>query len=273
MTFLRELARSAAWGLAVLVVVGVGAAISFWVYTDWSMSISDGTCNIAVIPVHDQITSYTYYDEFGEQILSSTLDDFEMMLRAAEGDPNIQGVIVSIDSPGGSPYSGEAMANDLKRSPLISAAVIRDQGLSAGYWAASGADRIFASTVSDVGSIGVTMSYLEAVGQNEDNGLSFIELASGRYKDTGNPDKFLTDEERDLLQESVDKMSQEFIRQIAENRALPLETVTALADGSSMLGSDALAAGLVDQIGDKEAARVWFAEALEMEGEDVVLCE
>lgn len=278
MTFIQELGRGAAWGLALLIFFVVGLfAFGAW-HDEWSgynasVRVSDGFCNIAVIPLHAEIASYTYFDEEGAEVLASTLDDFEFALRAAERDPHIHGVIVSIDSPGGSPYAGEAMANDLKRSPLPSAAVIRDVGASAAYWAATGADTIIASKVSDVGSIGVTMSYLENVRQNEDSGLDYIEITSAPYKDAGSPDRYLTDEERSIFQEEIEKIHNEFVGQVAENRGLSFDEVMALADGNTRIGSDALALGLIDAIGDKESARVWLAGELGWEADEAVLCE
>jgi len=121
--------------------------------------------------------------------------------------------------------------------------------VSAAYMAASGADEIFASKNSDVGSIGVTMSYLDYVKQNEKEGLTYIPLASGKFKDTGDPDKILTREEKDLLMRDIDIMHQNFVRMVAENRNLEIEKVAQLADGSSMLGEMALENGLIDRIG------------------------
>jgi len=60
---------------------------------------------------------------------------------------------------------------------------------------------------------------------------------------------------------------------VSENRNLPIEDVARLADGSSMLGELALKNKLIDQLGDQNTARVWFAEKLGMDAVDVVFCE
>jgi protease IV len=278
MTFIQELGKSVAWGFVALITFAIGLYMFGAWHDDWSgfsasVEVSDGVCNIAVIPLHAEISSYTYFDELGYEVLTSSLDDFEAALRAAEEDPAIQGVIVSIDSPGGSGYAGEAMANALKRSALPSAVVVRDMAFSAAYWAATGADTIIASAISDVGSIGVTMSYLETVRQDEDNGLDYIEISSGPYKDAGNPSRFLTDEELAMFQADIDKDHQEFVRQVAINRGMTTDAVAALADGSTRVGTDALALGLIDQIGDKETARTWLAEELGIDPGDAIICE
>lgn len=265
---------------AVIVVVTFGVCLvlfGLW-HDEWSgynasLRVSDGVCNVAVIPLHGEISSYTYYDESGQEMYTSVLDDVEAALTAAERDPMIEAVLLSVDSPGGSPYAGEALAKELLRSPLPSVALVRDQGLSAGYWAATGADHLIASALSDIGSIGVTMSYVEYAGQQRDSGLSYIEIASGKYKDAGNPDRFLTEEERALFQRDVDLVHEEFVKAVAEHRGMSTDAVRALADGSSMTGAAALTAGLIDAMGDKETAREWIAGQIGLPVEEVILCE
>jgi len=277
-SMLYDVVRWLAFGAIALVIFGIGLGIFGSWHDKWSgynaaSSVSDGYCNIAIIPVNGDMYATAAYDEYGTVLPGATYDDFVYALRAAEYDPNIDGVVVSIDSLGGSPYAGEGIANELKRSPLTSAAVIRDMGLSAGYWAATGADRIFASAVSDVGSIGATMSYLEYAQQNEDSGLRYVEIASGPYKNSGDPDRFLTEEEETKFQESIDFLANVFVQAVALNRNMAREVVEALADGSSYAGPVALQHGLIDQLGDQESARLWFAESLAMNPQDVVLCE
>lgn len=277
-SILFGMARAFGIGIVVVIIFGFGLSVFGSWHDEWSgynasFRASDGYCTIAVIPIAGEMFASAMYDEFGMPLAGATLDDFRDQLRIAENDPDIDGVIVDIDSGGGSPYAGEAIANELKRSPLTSAAVIRDYAASAAYWAATGADRIFASEVSEVGSIGVTMSYLEYAGQNEDSGLRYVEIASGPYKNSGDPDRFLSDEEKEKFQESVDRLADFFVAQVALNRNLPEEEVRELADGSTFPGAVALSAGLVDELGDQESARQWFSTALQMDPADVVICE
>lgn len=278
MPVVQEIVRGLVW-FVVLVVTFVVGLVAFGVWHDeWSgynasVSVGDGICNIAVIPVYGEMVTYPYTDESGVTYGDAVLGDIEYWLKGAEHDPTIDGVLLVVDSPGGSPYAGEALANALQRSALPSAVVVQDVAASAAYWMATGADTIIASPLSTVGSIGVTMSYLERTVQNSDNGLSYIEIASGPYKDSGNPDKYLTETEREIFQKDVDTMHQEFVKQVAENRDLTVEHVSTFSDGSTLLGEAALSAGFIDAVGDKETARAWFAEKLEMSLDDVILCE
>lgn len=278
-TLSRFLTRLVLVGIALVTLFAAGLYIFGAWHDEWSgwnasYDVSNGWCNVAIIPVNDEISTAAYYDLDGAEI-GASLDGFLGALRMAEHDPDILAAIVSIDSYGGSPYAGEAMANELLRSPLVSAAVVRDIAASSGYWVATGADRIFASVVSSVGSIGATMSYTGYTegGEEDESGYGFIEIASGPYKDSGNPDKPLTEEERALFQRDIDLLADAFIAAVARNRNMTEEAVRAVADGATLPGALALEAGLIDEIGDRESARIWLAGQLGMDPEEVVLCE
>lgn len=233
-------------------------------------SVSDGSCNIAVLPIEGVILPFTGYDEYELVTTPSTVRDF---VTSAENDIFIQGILVEINSPGGAPVASEQIAGYLRGSSLPVISNIGDIGASGGYLIAAGADTIVASAMSDVGSIGVTMSYLESSKKNEEEGLTFVELSSGQYKDAGNPDKAITDEERAKFQADIDIVHEEFVRQIAELRGKSVEEIKALADGSTMPGIKALEAGLVDHLGGREKARSLFAETLGLSPEEVSFCE
>lgn len=273
--------------IAPIILVAVLAPILFYVglllwgdwHDEWSgynanNYIGDGTCNIAVLPVLGEILSYgAAYDDFGNEVVSTNMSDTLTLLGRAEAEPGILGVLALIDSPGGTPAASEMIANELKKSIMPNAAYIVDSGTSGGYLIASGADTIIASAFADVGSIGVTMSYLDYSKQNAEQGIEFISLTSGKFKDYGAPDKPLTIEERTLLERDLTIWHDEFINQVATNRDLPVEDVKKLADGSSMPAKLALEAKLIDAVGGKETARQWFAEQLNMPAEEVVFCQ
>lgn len=268
---------------------GVATAALFYVglvlfgiwHDEWSgynasAYISDGYCNIAVVPVIGDITSYgEYADEDNNSYTLTTMGDTLSLLSMTQYDPNIYGVLVLIDSPGGTPAASEAIANELITTSMYMpvAAYIVETGASGAYLAATGADTIFASPFSDIGSIGVSMSYLDYTKQNENEGVEFVSLASAKYKDYGAPDKPLTADERLLLERDLKIYHDEFVKQVATNRDMDIEKVASLADGSTLPGSLALEAGLIDALGNKEDVRQWFAEQLELPSEQVVFCE
>lgn len=248
-------------------------------HDDWSgynttTFIGDGYCNIAVLPVQGKIHTYgTIFDDYGNEMTSTNAQDAVSFLEQAEYEAGILGVLALVDSTGGSAAAAELVTTELKRSVMPNAAYILDSGNSAAYLIASAADTIIATPYADIGSIGVTMSYLNYALQNEAQGIEYVSLSSGEFKDYGSQDKPLTEAERALLERDLDIWHDEFVNQVAQNRNLPQEAVAALADGSSMPSKLALETGLIDEVGDMDAARRWFARELSLTPEEVVFCK
>lgn len=224
-------------------------------------------CNIAVIPIEGNILAYAKEGKSG-----TNQDETLAKLRHAENDPNVLGVLVPINSWGGKMAAAEAMANGLKHSSLPVVAQIQEEGLSAAYLIATGAKTIIASQFSDVGGIGITMSYLENSEKNIKEGLKYVSLSSAKFKDYGTENKPLTQDERALFERNLKIWHDYFVKLISENRQLPLEHIKKLADGSSLAGSLALENKLIDQLGDRETARYWFAKHFNINPKDIVFC-
>ena len=225
--------------------------------------------NIALIKIQGGIVTYKIEvtSDPNEEYTSDAVSSEEVIiyLEEIEADDQIKGIIVEIDSTGGSPLAAEEIMNALKKSSKPVVAVIREMGASAAYAIATAADRIYASRLSDVGSIGVTRSYLDYSQQNKNDGLIYQQISSGKFKDTGDPDKSLSAEEKEMLLRDTKKSHQIFIEYVAENRKMTVEAVTKLADGSTLLGQDAKDAGLIDEIGDLDAAKSWMSNQLGIE--------
>lgn len=282
--FVQDIVRVVAIAIIGLATFWAG----LWIWGNWNdewsgfnaqFSVSNGSCNIAIVPIMGDITSLPSNEGDPADPLAAdaypiaNVDDIIYQLHLAENDPNIEGILVRIDSLGGTPVASEILADAIKASPLPVAALIREYGTSGGYLAATGADTIFASPLSDVGSIGITMSYLENVGKNTKDGLRYVQLSSAPFKDYGDPNKTLTAAERALLERDLKIYHDEFVRQVAENRKMTVEEVAKLADGSSMPGALALEHKLIDKLGDQDSTRAWFAQQLEIPESDVMFCE
>jgi signal peptide peptidase SppA len=224
--------------------------------------------NTALIRVYGDIVSYKYWaDDTWRQTTAAQFVSF--MSEIAEND-NMRAVIIDIDSYGGEVGAGEEMYRAVRSMEKPTVAVIKGIGFSGGYMVACAADRVFATRLSEVGSIGVTGSYLDYSRVLMREGILYQRLVSGEYKDTGSPVKPLTEEERALLMRDIMKMHDIFVEMVAEARGLPIESVRALADGSTMLAEDAHSAGLIDQVGGIEEAKTYLAETY---GFRPVLCE
>jgi protease-4 len=226
-------------------------------------SYYDESCNIAGINFHGELWTYLPEEFYPGDYASA--EDIYAALTEAEDNPQILGIVLEVDSYGGIPVAAEELSNKIRsiKKPVV--AVIRGVGASAGYWVASSADRVFASELSDIGSIGVTMSYLDESKLNQSEGYTWNSLSTGKFKDAGSSDKPLTAEERALFERDIKLTFDKFIGAVAENRGLSLEKVRALADGSSMLGKQALANGLIDEIGFMPEAEKYLKSTLSVE--------
>jgi signal peptide peptidase SppA len=209
-------------------------------------------CPIMGIELHGEMTTYNIAPEEDEEGLvtnSTSADDVVWAIRDADLNPDVLAIILEIDSYGGSGVAGDEIATALQEAEKPTIAIIRDGATSAAYWAATGADYIIASPISDVGGIGITASYLDYTKQNQQDGITYIDLSSAKFKNMGDPDKIITEEERILWQRDLDIMHQYFIEQVANNRGLEINKVKELSDGSTMMGQMALDNGLIDKLG------------------------
>lgn len=251
----------------VVMIAGTGGLVAASIY-----SAEHYSCNTVVIDVKGGlVTSYAtspvMQDESGGYVTYS--DQFSKFIEQMESSKTIKAIIVDVDSYGGLPVAGEEIADALKRTEKPNVALIRSAGLSSAYWAASGADRIFASRNSDIGSIGASMQLRNFVEKNKKEGIKVTSITSGQFKGIGDPNRELTDEEKKLLQNDVDKIQENFVKGISENRAMPLDSVEKLADGASMLGDKALEKGLIDEIGGIAEVKKYLASVI---GEEVRVC-
>ncbi len=249
------------WVLFVLLASAVGLLVWFFYEAD---PYTDPECTVAGVPLQGDLYTYGSVDEMGSTVISS--EDVMYYLESAEMAENISVILLEIDSYGGTPVAAEEIAEYIKKSvtkPVI--AQIRQAGMSGAYWAASASDMIFASALSDVGSIGVTMSYVDNSISNEEGGYTFNEINSGKFKDSGNPEKPLTEAEREIFQRDVDITFDAFVRAVAENRQLDIAEVRGMADGSSMLGEMAKDRGLIDRIGGIHEVKEYIKDTYTVE--------
>lgn len=268
-SFLRETA-GAIMRSAVVVLTIVAVFVSISTIYEVESGISDGTCNIAVLPIEGVIVPYHGVGDFE---LITTPETVESFMNLVEDEVEIKGVLLEINSPGGTPVASERIAERFKQSHLPIVGLIGDQSASGGYMIASASDYLIASPMSDVGGIGVNMSYVEESAKNEEEGLTYVQLTTGKFKDTGSPNRPITEEERELLQKDLDIVHNYFIDLVAKYRSMDRNAVSELADGSTMTGARALDSNLIDKLGGRNEARFAFAEILDRAEEDIIFCE
>jgi len=220
--------------------------------------------NVGFVTIEGDID---YPEDYFENsiIASDVIEEIEEL----ENNEKIKGIVIELDSSGGAPTSSERMMMAVKNTSKPTVAVIRNSGTSGGYLIASAADRIFVSKLSDVGSIGISLSFLDTTAKDLKEGSVFYNFSSGKYKITGTEHSEMTKEQRDVVMEDVMQSHEIFVKYVSENRNIPIEKVEELATGRSWLGGDSVALGLADEIGGTPEAIKWLKEYLE---EDVTYC-
>jgi protease-4 len=176
-------------------------------------------------------------------------------------DSHVKALIVKIDSPGGSVAGGEALhdaiAKVAARKPV--AVVMAGEAASAGYMIAVPAQRIFAQEGTLTGSIGVLLEAPEFSGLLSKLGIGADVVRSGPLKDEPSMVRPISPAGRDVLQGIVNDMYDQFVTMVAKGRNMSPDKVRELGDGRAYTGRQALALGLIDQIGDERDARAWLA--------------
>jgi signal peptide peptidase SppA len=171
-------------------------------------------------------------------------------VRAAMNSPDVLGIMLHIDSPGGTVAGTADLGNDIataaSKKPVF--AFIEDLGASGAYWLASQATRISATPTTYVGSIGVFTVAVDSSKEEEAAGRKVEVIRFGAMKGAGTPGTPVTDEQRAELQARVDSFGQDFVNAIAKGRGMNAAAAAALADGRVHKGTDAKKLGLVDSI-------------------------
>jgi protease IV len=201
---------------------------------------------------------------------------FREALLKAEADPDIAGVIIRINSPGGSVAASDAIYHEIisfrqkKKNPVY--AHIMELGASGGYYIASAADRIIASPTAITGSIGVIAIKFNMEGLFSKIGVSEETYKSGPKKDFWTPFRPSTAEEKKMLQEIIDKLYARFLEVVylGRQKVLTEEEVKALADGRILTAGDALDARLIDQMSYLDETIDTMKKALHIENVKVV---
>lgn len=189
---------------------------------------------------------------------------------------SIKAILFRINSPGGGIVPSQEIYNAVSRvrdagKPVI--ASMSTVAASGGYYVALGADTIMANPGTTTGSIGVIIEFMNSRELMDKIGLSFNVVKSGKYKDIGSPNREMTREEKQLLQEYVDDAFGQFVDVVAFERQMDPNRVRKYADGRIYTGQQALEYHLIDALGDYEDAVDMAAEMAGIDGEPEIVKE
>jgi protease-4 len=188
-----------------------------------------------------------------DQLMGDILGSETMVeqLQRARQDDEVDAVILRVDSPGGSALASDLIWHEVARVRQEKPVIVSMGGLAAsgGYYIACGADSIFAGTGTLTGSIGVFMGKYDLGGLYDKLGVhrEFIQRGENALmlRDAGG----FSDEQRELLQDQLERFYERFLAKVAAGRSMDRDAVHEVAQGRVWTGEDGLAAGLVDGIG------------------------
>jgi protease-4 len=181
-----------------------------------------------------------------------TIDELKEHLK----DPSIKAIIMRIDSPGGAVAPSQEIYEEVRKAVTKKKIVVSMGSVAAsgGYYIASPATRIIANPGTLTGSIGVIMEIPNFAGLMNKLGIKSEVVKSGRHKDIASVFRGIKKEDREILQNVLDNVHDQFILAVAEGRKMLLEDVRKIADGRVFTGEQALKVGLIDEIGNLEDA-------------------
>lgn len=245
----QEQRRSRRWGIFFKFLTFIylfGALVLFTPLMDFDKGASRKDSHTALIEIKGMIADNE----------PASADNIVGSLRAAFGDAKTKGVILRINSGGGSPVQSGYVYDEIRRlraqKPDIKVyAVIADLGASGAYYIASAADQIYADKASLVGSIGVTAASFGFVGTMEKLGVDRRVYTSGEHKAFLDPFQPPKAEETQFWQSVLDSTHKQFIASVKQGRGDRLKDKDhpELFSGLVWTGEQALPLGLIDGLG------------------------
>lgn len=218
---------------------------------------------VAVIPIHgilvhratgmDAMCGMTDY-----QVLTS-------MISEASDDPNIEAILLDIDSPGGEAHGCFEFADSIYeargKKPIV--AIVNEMACSAAYAIASAADKVYLTKTGLVGSIGVIATHVDQSKADEMAGLKYTHIFAGKKKADWNEHEPLSERGKAAIQSQVSQMYSIFVSTVARNRGLEPESVAGTEAGLFM-GKSAVVAGLADEVIPLSALSEKLQETIQM---------
>lgn len=198
-----------------------------------------------------------------------TIDEMKDYVK----DASIKSIVLRIDSPGGAVAPSQEIYEEVRKATAKKKIIVSMGSVAAsgGYYIASPATKIIANPGTLTGSIGVIMEIPNVEGLMNKIGVKTEVIKSGQHKDIASVFRGIKKEEKEILQNVLDNVHDQFIAAVAEGRKMVLEDVKKIADGRIFTGEQALKVGLVDELGNLEDAVKTAAKLSGIKGEPVVV--
>ncbi len=215
---------------------------------NYTPSIKESVSNqkIAIIYADGEI-SYTASKNPTSSVI--TPDKFISALDKASKDDSIKGIVIRVNSPGGSALASDIICNSIKNVEKPVYVSIGSVAASGGYYISTAAKKIFADKNSITGSIGVVSLIPNFKELTDKVGVNVNDISLGKFSDLYSLTAPMTPERREKIYSSNLKVYNEFLNKVAYGRNLPLKDVENIAQGKIWLGEEAINNGLIDSIG------------------------
>lgn len=193
-------------------------------------------------------------------ITGETAQDFMKKVRDYAGNVKIKGLLVRLDSPGGTVGASQEINSTIKnvrtfyKKPVVVSA--GDTMASGGVLSAMSADQIFVNPGTLFGSIGVIGEFVNLEELAQFAKIDVYHIKAGEFKDSGNSFRKMTLRERELFENMMETVHRQFKQVIVEGRGLKPQFVETVSDGRIFTGAEAVKLGLADKLGSyNEAVR------------------
>src|SRR5919198_1515871 len=247
---LVEQRRRRRWGIFFKLLTFAYITFLLIIMVDWSSraDLTGGKKHTAMVELNGVISPGG--DASAEKITSA--------LQAAFKDKNTQGVIMRINSPGGSPVQAQTIYDEMKRLrkkypdiPLY--AVVEDICASGGYFVAVGADRIYVGRAGIVGSIGVLMNGFGFTGLMDKLGVERRLITAGENKGMLDPFSPLREKDKQYVDVLMKDIHEQFIGVVREGRGKRLKETPDMFSGLIWTGQKSVELGLADGFGSLDS--------------------
>jgi len=221
----------------------------------------------------EKSSSNGYIANYNISGLLISADDIIEDLEELKSNNEVNSIIISVDSPGGTTVSAEEIYLKLKEVSLVkpTAIVMRNIATSGAYLLSLGGDVIFSRENTITGSIGVLLQWARVDEALSKLGIEVNEVKSGKLK--AEPDFFgeIDEEAQKVTKEIIDETFEWFIRIVKVERNLNPSEINTISDGRIFTGRQAIELNLVDEIGDKNDAKIWLVKNKEIDSNSVII--
>jgi len=221
----------------------------------------------------EKSSSNGYIANYNISGLLISADDIIEDLEELKSNNEVNSIIISVDSPGGTTVSAEEIYLKLKEVSLVkpTAIVMRNIATSGAYLLSLGGDVIFSRENTITGSIGVLLQWARVDEALSKLGIEVNEVKSGKLK--AEPDFFgeIDEDAQKVTKEIIDETFEWFIRIVKVERNLNPSEIYTISDGRIFTGRQAIELNLVDEIGDKNDAKIWLVKNKEIDSNSVII--